>query len=220
MKIQSRKGHAGNRQATDRQKDKNTNAVFIGSFVKEESCPKDEVPEYAFIGRSNVGKSSLINYITNQKDLAKVSATPGKTQTINFFKINNDWHLVDLPGYGYARISQSKREEWIKFIRYYIKNRKQLVTTFVLVDSRIAPQKIDLEFINWLGENGLPLAIIFTKNDKPKSPEMLKNIHTFQKTLLENWEELPPMFVTSSEKNLGKELVLEYVEECNKNLAK
>lgn len=220
MKLESRKGHASERNSTNRQHDKNTNAVFIGSFVKEESCPKDLIPEYAFIGRSNVGKSSLINYITNQKDLAKVSATPGKTQTINFFKINDAWHLVDLPGYGYARISQSKREEWIKFIRYYLKNRKQLVTTFVLVDSRIAPQKIDLEFINWLGENGLPLAIIFTKNDKPKSPEAMKNIATFRKTLLENWEELPPMFVTSSERHIGKELVLEYVEECNKNLAK
>lgn len=218
MLLKSRKGHASDRNSTDRLQDKNTNAIFIGSFVKEESCPTGEMPEYAFIGRSNVGKSSLINYITNQKDLAKVSATPGKTQTINFFKINNEWHLVDLPGYGYARISQSKREEWIKFIRYYIKNRKQLVTTFVLIDSRIAPQKIDLEFVNWLGENGLPLAIIFTKNDKPKSPEMLKNIATFRKKLSETWEELPPMFTTSSEKHLGKDKVLEYVEFCNKSL--
>ncbi len=220
MLLKSRKGIASERNSSNRLHDKNTNAVFMGSFVKEESCPKEEVPEYAFIGRSNVGKSSLINYITNQKDLAKVSSTPGKTQTINFFKINNTWHLVDLPGYGYARISQSKREEWIKFIRYYLKNRKQLVTVFVLIDSRIAPQKIDLEFVNWLGANQLPVAIIFTKNDKPKSPEMLKNIQNFQKELLKTWGELPLQFVTSSEKRFGKENVLEYIEECNKSLAK
>ncbi len=218
MLLKSRKGHASERNSTNRLSDKNTNAVFMGSFVKEESCPQDEVPEYAFIGRSNVGKSSLINYITNQKDLAKVSATPGKTQTINFFKINATWHLVDLPGYGYARISQSKREEWIKFIRYYLKNRKQLVTVFVLIDSRIPPQKLDLEFVNWLGENNLPVAVIFTKNDRPKSPEMLTNIKNFQKELLKTWEELPLQFVTSSEKRVGKEMVLEYIEECNKNL--
>ncbi|HEY0262458.1 MAG TPA: YihA family ribosome biogenesis GTP-binding protein, partial [Chitinophagales bacterium] len=137
---------------------------------------------------------------------------------INFFKINATWHLVDLPGYGYARISQSKREEWIKFIRYYLKNRKQLVTVFVLIDSRIPPQKLDLEFVNWLGENNLPVAVIFTKNDRPKSPEMLTNIKNFQKELLKTWEELPLQFVTSSEKRVGKEMVLEYIEECNKNL--
>lgn len=215
MVIKSRKGHGSERHSKNISADRVTKAVFIGSFVKEESCPSEQVAEYAFIGRSNVGKSSLINYITNQKDLAKVSATPGKTQTINFFKINDAWHLVDLPGYGYARISQSKREEWIKFIRYYLKNRKQLVTTFVLIDSRIPPQKIDIEFINWLGENGLPLAIIFTKADKPKSRELLLNMQQFQKELSKTWEELPLQFISSSEKKAGRENILEYIEKCN-----
>jgi GTP-binding protein len=190
-------------------------AEFVGSFVREEKCPQVNLHEYAFIGRSNVGKSSLVNYLLNQKELAKVSGTPGKTQTINFFNVNDNWHLVDLPGYGYARISKGKREEWFKFIRYYLKNRKQLVCTFILIDSRILPQKADIEFINWMGESRLPFAIIFTKADKLKSPDLIVNTEAFKKKLLESWEELPPFFITSSFRKHGGETILQYVDECN-----
>lgn len=194
-------------------------AEFIGSFVTEDACPKDMKPEYAFVGRSNVGKSSLINYIVADNDLAKVSGTPGKTQTINFFNINDNWNLVDLPGYGYARVGKKKREEWDRFIRYYLKNRKQLMCTFVLIDSRIPPQKIDLEFIDFLGSYGLPLGLIFTKLDKANSPKSKDNIELFQGKMLENWEMLPPSFTTSAFRREGKEAILDYLDSCNKQLS-
>ncbi len=193
-------------------------AEYVGSFVTEEKCPQGAVPEYAFIGRSNVGKSSLINYLSSKKDLAKVSNTPGKTQTLNFYRINDAWHIVDLPGYGYARIAKSKREEWDRFIRYYLTHRKPLVSLFVLIDSRISPQKLDLEFIEWLGSKGIPFSIIFTKVDKPKSPEIIGNINAFLKILKEEWEELPPVFRTSSSYNIGREEILSYIDHCNNHI--
>lgn len=188
-------------------------ADFTCSYVDWKKCPDSKEPEYAFIGRSNVGKSSLINTLTERKGLAKTSNTPGKTQCINFFLINKEWNLVDLPGYGYAKISKKSREEWFKFTKDYLKKREQLRNTFILVDGRIEPQKIDLDFINWMGENGIPFSIIFTKNDKLKKTQ--KNIEKFQETLLEYWEELPKMYITSSVTNLGREDVLSYIDEIN-----
>ena len=151
-------------------------AKFIGSFPKTDDCPQSELPEFAFIGRSNVGKSSLINLLTNRKELAKVSKTPGKTQMLNFFLIDENWHLVDLPGYGYAKLSKTTRAVFDKMIRYYISKREQLVTVFLLIDSSISPQKIDLEFIDWLGQNRIQFAIVFTKSDKEKALQVQKNI--------------------------------------------
>ena len=189
-------------------------AEFVCSYVDWKMCPDSKEPEYAFIGRSNVGKSSLINTLTERKGLAKISNTPGKTQCINFFDINKEWNLVDLPGYGYAKTSKTNREMWMKFTKEYLKKRKQLRNVFILVDSRIDPQKIDLDFINWMGENGIPFSIVFTKNDKPK--KTFKNVEKFKETLLEHWEELPIMFMTSSVTNLGREDVLNYIDEVNK----
>ena len=191
-------------------------ASYFGSFVDVEKCPKEIVPEYAFIGRSNVGKSSLINYLTEKKADAKVSGAPGKTRTINYFTINtNKWYLVDLPGYGYARTSKSTREDWDKFIRTYLRKRPQLINLFVLIDTRIPPQKIDLEFIEWLGEHQIPFSIVFTKNDKPKSLNNLNNRKAFENELLKTWEELPNMFLSSSASNLGRENILTFIEQCN-----
>lgn len=187
-------------------------AKFVGAFPKTDDCPDTDMPEFAFIGRSNVGKSSLINLLTQRKDLAKVSKTPGKTQTINLFIIDDTWHMVDLPGYGYARVSKSTREVFSKMIKYYITHRRQLLTLFVLIDSTITPQKIDLEFINWLGEMRVPFAIIFTKSDREKALVIQKNIAQFNKKLLEKWETLPNYFVTSAEKYRGKENVLNYIK--------
>lgn len=187
-------------------------AKFIGAFPKTDDCPKTEFPEFAFIGRSNVGKSSLINLITNRKDLAKVSKTPGKTQTINFFLIDQSWHLVDLPGYGYARVSKSTREVFSKMIKYYITHREQLLTIFVLIDATISPQKIDLDFINWLGEIRMPFAIIFTKSDREKALVIQKNVKLFKSKMLENWEMLPNCIITSSEKNRGGKEIMEYIK--------
>ena len=186
-------------------------AKFIGSFPKTDDCPKENFPEFAFIGRSNVGKSSLINLLTNKKELAKVSKTPGKTQNINFFLIDEHWHLVDLPGYGYARVSKTTRQGFDKMIRYYISHRQQLLTLFVLVDVTIPPQKTDLDFINWLGEMRIPFSVIFTKSDREKANTIKKNVKNFNEKLLENWESLPNYFITSSEKNRGKEEVLTYI---------
>ncbi|HNM33165.1 MAG TPA: ribosome biogenesis GTP-binding protein YihA/YsxC, partial [Chitinophagales bacterium] len=160
-------------------------AKFIGAFPKTDDCPQTDLPEFAFIGRSNVGKSSLINLITGMRDLAKVSQTPGKTQTINLFLIDEYWHLVDLPGYGYARVSKSTREVFSKMIKFYISNRMQLLTLFVLIDSSIPPQKIDVDFIDWLGEMRIPFAIIFTKTDKGRGLEVQKNIKQFKTKMLE-----------------------------------
>lgn len=194
-------------------------ATFVVSNTNYKKCPTEGLPEYAFIGRSNVGKSSLINMLTRQKDLAKTSGRPGKTQLINHFLINNNWYLVDLPGYGYARISKTAREKWQKMISEYMLHREQLTTVFVLVDSRIPPQKIDLEFISFLGQNGVPLSIIFTKIDKEKQREIMANVTTFKKALAEEWEELPQMFLTSSVTGYGRDNVLDYIDQINYDLA-
>ncbi len=188
------------------------NAKFIGAFPKTDDCPDTEYPEFAFIGRSNVGKSSLINLLTNRKDLAKVSQTPGKTQTINLFLIDGKWHLVDLPGYGYAKVSKTTREVFGKMIRFYITNRTQLMTVFVLIDASIPPQKMDIDFINWLGESHIPFAIAFTKSDKETPLKVQKNIKAFKSKMLEHWETLPNMFLTSAEKNRGGREIVDYIK--------
>jgi GTP-binding protein len=188
-------------------------ADFTCSYVDWKMCPSSEEPEYAFIGRSNVGKSSLINTLTQRKGLAKTSNTPGKTQCMNFFLINKEWNLVDLPGYGYAKTSKSNREVWIKFTKEYLGKRPQLRNTFILIDARIPPQQIDLDFINWMGEKGVPFSIVFTKNDKPK--KTLANIEKFKATLKEYWEELPTIFITSSVTNAGREDLMAYINEVN-----
>jgi GTP-binding protein len=193
-------------------------AKFIGSFDNYLKCPKQAYPEYAFIGRSNVGKSSLINMLTGRKSLAKTSSTPGKTRIINFFLINDSWSLVDLPGYGYAKISKENREKFTKMIENYILNRKQLVSIFVLIDIRIPPQKIDLEFINWLGVNGQPFSLVFTKSDKCSKLEIVNNVEKFKKALMESWEVLPNIFISSSENKAGKEEILRHIEDTNRHV--
>ncbi|MBQ6098122.1 MAG: YihA family ribosome biogenesis GTP-binding protein [Bacteroidales bacterium] len=190
-------------------------AAFVISNSDYSKCPSDGRNEYAFIGRSNVGKSSLINMLTRNKGLAKTSVRPGKTQLINHFLINKEWYLVDLPGYGYARISKTARAAWQKMISDYLTQRQTLVNTFVLIDSRIAPQRIDLEFISFLGRNGVPLSIVFTKVDKQNQSETAKNVNAFKKALLEEWEELPAMFLTSSVSGTGRDKLLNYIEQCN-----
>lgn len=181
-------------------------------------CPQDSKPEYAFIGRSNVGKSSLINMLTNHKKLAKTSATPGKTLLINHFIINNEWYLVDLPGYGYAKRSKKEIDRLDQMIRGYILQREQLVNVFVLVDVRLEPQKIDLEFIEWLGVSSIPFSIVFTKADKLSVSKVSANVEAYKKKLLETWEELPPIFLTSAEKRQGRDEVLDYIEQVNLSL--
>ncbi|GIM55407.1 putative GTP-binding protein EngB [Capnocytophaga cynodegmi] len=195
-----------------------TKAEFIVSNSDVNKCPSERIPEYAFIGRSNVGKSSLINMLANNKNLAKTSGRPGKTQLINHFKINNNWFLVDLPGYGYARVSKTTKKTFQKFITQYFEKRQQLVCAFVLVDIRHEPQKIDLEFMQWLGENAIPFAIIFTKADKLKPNTIERNIENYKNLLLETWEEFPLYFVTSSENKTGKEELLQYIDSINKSL--
>lgn len=181
-------------------------------------CPKDNKPEYAFIGRSNVGKSSLINMLCNNKKLAKTSATPGKTLLINHFIINKDWYLVDLPGYGFAKRSKKEIARLEQMINGYILQREQLVNVFVLVDIRLEAQKIDLDFINWLGSSSIPFAIVFTKADKLGPVKARTNVEEYKKKLAETWEELPPIFVTSSEKKAGRDEVLGYIDGINKQL--
>ena len=181
-------------------------------------CPKDTKPEYAFIGRSNVGKSSLINMLTNNKKLAKTSSTPGKTLLINHFIINREWYLVDLPGYGYAKRSKKEIQKLDQMIRGYILQREQLVNVFVLVDVRLEPQKIDLEFIEWLGLSSIPFAIVFTKADKLTPNKARQAVEAYKKTLLETWEELPPIFLTSAEKREGRDEVLQYIDDINRSL--
>ena len=193
-------------------------AVFTVSSPSYTKCPKDGRPEYAFIGRSNVGKSSLINMLTGVKGLAKTSGRPGKTQLINHFLINNEWYLVDLPGYGYARTSKSSREKWDKMMRDYFLHREELANVYVLVDSRVEPQRLDLEFISFLGMNGIPLTIVFTKTDKEKQREVMANIKAFKKALSELWEELPPMLLTSSLTGYGRDSVLDEIERINTTL--
>ena len=193
-------------------------AEFSLSAPMVSMCPKDNKPEYAFIGRSNVGKSSLINMLTNNKKLAKTSATPGKTLLINHFIINNEWYLVDLPGYGYAKRSKKEVGKLEQMISGYILQREQLVNVFLLVDVRLEPQKIDLEFIQWLGDSSIPFAIVFTKADKLSAMKVSQQVETYKKVLLETWEELPPVFITSAEKRQGREEVLDYIDRINKDL--
>lgn len=193
-------------------------AFFLASNNYISKLPKDNMPEYAFIGRSNVGKSSLINMLTQRRALAKTSSTPGKTITINHFVINDEWYVVDLPGYGYARRSKKQREEWQTMLAKYISQRRNLVCTFVLIDSRIEPQNSDLGFMEWLGENQVPFAIVFTKIDKLKTAELENNIEKYKQRLLEDWEELPAIFLTSSEKGIGRDEVLDFIEEQNREL--
>jgi len=192
-------------------------AEFICSNTQISKLPPPVKPEYAFIGRSNVGKSSLINMLTGKKGLAKTSQTPGKTQLINHFLINESWYIVDLPGYGYARTSKSKKEDWNKFIRTYLDKRESLQCVMALIDSRLEPQKIDLEFCNWLGEKGLSFVLIFTKADKQSNVKTDQNIALFKKAMLASFEEVPTYFVTSSETQLGRDEVLEFIAEVNKN---
>lgn len=193
-------------------------AEFVISNSDYRECPVDGRLEYAFIGRSNVGKSSLINMLTNRKGLALTSSTPGKTLLINHFLINNEWYLVDLPGYGYARRGKEGREKIREIIEDYILEREQMTNLFVLVDSRHDAMQIDLEFMEWLGENGVPFAIIFTKADKLGSGKLGMNIAAYKEKLLETWEELPPIFVTSSEKKQGREEILSYIHQINKTV--
>ncbi len=183
-------------------------------------CPSDTKPEYAFIGRSNVGKSSLINMLCHRKGLAKTSATPGKTLLINHYIINKEWYLVDLPGYGFAKRSRKEVQKLDQMIRGYILGREQLVNTFVLVDVRLEPQAIDLEFMNWLGLSSVPFSIVFTKADKISNAKVAQNIEAYKKKMLETWEEMPPYFVTSAEKGTGRDEVLDYIETINKSLVR
>ena len=187
-------------------------AEFVKSSQYLEQCPEPDMPEFAFIGRSNVGKSSLINMLVDKKDLAKTSSQPGKTQLINHFLINEEWYLVDLPGYGYAKTSMENRKKWRKMIEDYLLKRVNLLTVFVLVDSRLEPQKIDLEFINFLGENQVPITLIFTKTDKQSAKKTEESLERFKQSLSEYWEELPEIILTSSEKRVGRDEVLETIE--------
>ncbi|MCQ2064717.1 MAG: ribosome biogenesis GTP-binding protein YihA/YsxC [Bacteroidaceae bacterium] len=193
-------------------------ASFVISNSHVDRCPQHDRPEYAFIGRSNVGKSSLINMLTGHKGLAMTSATPGKTLLINHFLINGDWYLADLPGYGYARRSRSQQDEITRIINEYILHRRQLTSLFVLIDSRLEPQKIDLEFITWLGENEVPFGIVFTKADKLGRGRLTDNVKRFLDTLLEQWEELPPHFITSSLDRTGRDELLDYIDSINREV--
>ena len=193
-------------------------AEFSLSAPMESMCPKDTKPEYAFIGRSNVGKSSLINMLARNKKLAKTSSTPGKTLLINHFIINKEWYLVDLPGYGFAKRSKTEVARLDQMIRGYILGREQLVNVFVLVDVRLEPQAIDLEFIDWLGVSGIPFSIVFTKADKLSKGKVSANVDAYEKKMLETWEEMPPYFVTSSESREGRDALLDYIDQINKSL--
>lgn len=193
-------------------------ATFVVSNTQVAKCPTHKLPEYAFIGRSNVGKSSLINMLTNHKGLAKTSSKPGKTQLINHFLINKEWYLVDLPGYGYAKVSKQSKKTFQQFITDYFKKRRELLSAFVLVDIRHEPQKIDLEFMQWLGENAIPFAIVFTKADKLTEKQIQEHVASYSEILLQQWEEMPPYFITSSENRLGKEDLLSYIETINQSL--
>ena len=189
---------------------------FVSSYVEVAKCPQVNKPEFAFIGRSNVGKSSLINYLCGRKALSKVSNTPGKTQTMNYFDINNHFHLVDLPGYSFAKVSKVMRDKWIGMIRSYILKREQLQYVCLLIDSRIPPQKIDLEFVQWMAQNRVAFVIIFTKADKPGSKDVSTNVQLFQNELLKDWAELPPVFITSAERNAGRDDVWGFIDKAVK----
>lgn len=193
-----------------------TEAIFLQSNTDYEKCPKPDKPEYAFIGRSNVGKSSLINALVQKKNLAKTSQTPGKTQLINHFQIDKKWYLVDLPGYGYAKVSKTDREKFEKMIHEYLENRENLMYTFVLVDIRHEPQKLDMEFMNNLGEQGIPFCIVFTKADKLSQTAVNKSLEVYRAQMLETWEEMPQFFVTSSVNGSGRDEILATIESLNK----
>ncbi|SEF98516.1 GTP-binding protein [Halpernia humi] len=195
-------------------------AEFLKSSSRWQDCPEPNLPEYAFIGRSNVGKSSLINAMMNHKDLAKTSQTPGKTQLINHFLVNENWLLTDLPGFGFARVSKSIRKDFEKIITNYILNRSNLVNLFVLIDIRHTPQKIDLDFMQWCGESDIPFSIVFTKADKLKPGAADKNVAIYREELLKTWEELPEIFVTSAEKKYGGDFILDYISATNEMLSK
>ena len=195
-------------------------AEFVISNTDPEKCPQNRRPEYAFIGRSNVGKSSLINMLTGRKGLAMTSSTPGKTQLINHFLINDDWYIVDLPGYGYAQRGKKGREKIREIIDAYLDEREALTCLFLLLDCRHEPQKIDMEFITHLGEAGIPFAIVFTKTDKISASKLKENIEKYKAKLMETWEELPPVFITSSEQKTGKEELLNFIEDINKTILK
>lgn len=195
-----------------------TKAQFLMSNTEVGKCPSPDRHEYAFIGRSNVGKSSLINMLTNNKGLAKTAVKPGKTQLINHYLINDSWYMVDLPGYGYARTSRTQREQFEKMIRNYILKRENLICLFVLVDSRLEPQTIDLEFMEWLGENGVPFVMIFTKADKLSASERSVCVERYQEKMLETWETTPLAFITSAEKKLGRAELLDYIDELNRSV--
>lgn len=197
-----------------------SSAKLVSSKVDIKDLPNTQLPEFAFIGRSNVGKSSLINYLTNQPQLARTSSTPGKTQTINHYLINQKFYLVDLPGYGYAKVSEKQKKQFEKMIYDYLIKRETLYCLFVLIDARHEPLKIDLDFLYWVGTNQIPLAIVFTKIDKLSDNQLKKNIQNYQDKLLETWEYLPPIFITSSEKKKGAEEILEFIEQVQKNLYK
>jgi GTP-binding protein len=192
-------------------------AEYVGSHVRQDECPKDEKPEYAFIGRSNVGKSSLINFLVGRgrKELAKVSKKPGKTQTLNYFLVNNEWYLVDLPGYGYAKVAQQQRASWQKMIEMYLSKRKTLQCAFILIDANIPLQKIDLEFINWMGEKGIPFALAFTKCDRLSRNQLEKNLASIRSDLSKHWDNLPPQFITSAVDKSGRDEILGLIEETN-----
>jgi len=190
-------------------------AEFLTSNAKIDSLPESIYPEYAFIGRSNVGKSSLINMLTDKKGLAKTSQTPGKTQLVNHFKINNCWYLCDLPGYGFAKASKTSRSKWNSTTLEYLRNRTNLQYVFQLIDSRLPPQKIDLEFITWLGENNVPFVLVFTKADKLSKRQTILNTELFKTELLKQWELLPPVFVSSAEKFDGRDEILAFIEQSN-----
>lgn len=193
-------------------------AEYVISSARVDQCPQSTKPEYAFIGRSNVGKSSLINMLTGNSKLAKTSATPGKTMLINHFIINDEWYLVDLPGYGFAKRGKKEQEKFEGMITSYILDREQMTNLFLLIDSRHEPQRIDMEFIEWLGENGVPFSIVFTKGDKVPKSKLKGNIMHYVNELKKQWDELPPYFITSSETRMGREEVLGYIEEINKSL--
>ena len=195
-----------------------TSAEFVISNTDVKKCPAGIFPEYAFIGRSNVGKSSLINMLTSRKGLAMTSSTPGKTMLINHFLINKNWYLVDLPGYGYARRGQKGKDQIRTIIEDYILEREQMTNLFVLIDSRLEPQNIDLEFMEWLGENGIPFAIVFTKADKLSGGRINGNVSSYLSKLKKQWEELPPYFVTSAETRMGRKEILDYIESINKSV--
>ena len=189
-------------------------AEFVSSVADVQKCPPPAKPEFAFIGRSNVGKSSLLNMLTNRRNLAKTSNKPGKTQTINHFIINDNWYLVDLPGYGYAKVSKEKREGFGSIIENYVLKRENLNCLFILIDARLEPQKIDLAFIQWCGEKEIPMCLIFTKADKLTKNQLNKNVSIYQKTMYQSWEELPPMIVTSATERTGKEDLLSFIEKA------